>query len=75
MRTTAGVKVPLSSLLATGAEVAIFLSVEIRRVGSAFGLLFRLKGYLVSLQQVIDLLLKGFNFFRDRGGMRKLFGC
>ena len=35
----------------------------------------RLKGYLVSLQQVIDLLLKGFNFFRDRGGMRKLFGC
>jgi len=27
------------------------------------------------LQQVIDLLLKGFNFFRDRGGTRKLFGC
>jgi hypothetical protein len=25
------------------------------------------------LEQVIDLLLKGFNFFRDRGGMRKLF--
>jgi hypothetical protein len=66
MRTTAGVKFPLSSLLATGAEVAIFLST---------GILSGWKGYLVSLQQVIDLLLKGFNFFRDRGGMRKLFGC
>src|SRR6516162_3792096 len=35
----------------------------------------RLQGDLLSLQQVIDLLLKGFNFFRDRGGTRKLFGC
>src|SRR5262249_3739872 len=39
MRTTAGVKVPLSSLLATGAEVAIFLGAGTLRVGGAFGLL------------------------------------
>src|SRR6516162_10417886 len=37
MRTTAGVKVLLSSLLATGAEVAIFLGAGILRVGGAFG--------------------------------------
>src|SRR5215813_10907446 len=39
MRTTAGVKVPLSWLLATGAEVGIFLSAGTLRVGGAFGLL------------------------------------
>src|SRR6516165_4617731 len=39
MRTTAGVKVPLSWLLATGAEVAIFLGAGTLRVGGAFGLI------------------------------------